>query len=267
MKNLKWRILDLYAVAVYLFLLSPIIVIILSSFTTTSYIVFPPKGFTLNWYKELLNYPEFADSFLLSIEVALCTTVIASIIGVLASLAVVRYEFKGKEVLINFFNSPMVIPTIVFGIALLQFFSLIGISAGPLALTLGHIILAVPYVMRLVIASLTGFNRSIEQAAMNLGASPLQVFFKITLPVIKSGVIAGAVFAFITSFDNLTVALFIISTDVVTLPVRIYSYIQFQYDPIITSLSSVIILFTIILIMIIERTVGVGRLFEADKKA
>jgi putative spermidine/putrescine transport system permease protein len=259
-------LLHLYAAGVYLFLLSPVIVVLLSSLTTTSYVVFPPKGLTLHWYKELLGHQEFIDSFLLSVGVAGFTTLISTILGTLTSLAVVRYEFKGKEVLTNFLGSPMVIPTVVFGTALLQYFSRIGIAAGPLALVLGHIILTVPYVMRLVVASLTGFNRSIEQAAMNLGAKPLQVFFKITLPVIKSGIIAGAVFAFITSFDDLTVALFIVSTDVVTLPVRIFSYIQYQYDPIITSLSSMIILLTIILIFVIERVFGVGRLFDVKKK-
>lgn len=264
-KKLKW-LLNGYAVMIYLFLLAPVIVVLLSSLTTTSYVVFPPRGITLHWFKELAEHPEFLDSFLLSAGVAAGTTVISVVIGTLASLALVRCEFRGKEVLANGFNSPMIIPTVVFGVALLQFFSQIGIAAGPLALMLGHIILTIPYVMRLVVASLTGFNRSIEQAAMNLGATPVQVFFKVTLPVIKSGMIAGAVFAFITSFDDLTVALFIVSTDVVTLPVRIFSYIQYQYDPIITSLSSTIIVLTILLIFVIERCFGVGRLFAIQKK-
>jgi putative spermidine/putrescine transport system permease protein len=259
-KKSKW-FLHLYASGIYLILLAPVIVVILSSLTTTEYVIFPPKGLTLRWYKELLGHQEFIDSFFLSASVAAGTTLISTTIGTLASLALVRNQFKGKEVLINFFGSPMVIPTVVFGIALLQYYSRIGLAAGPLALILGHIILTVPYVMRLVVASLTGFNRSIEQAAANLGAKPLQVFFKITLPVIKSGMIAGAAFSFITSFDDLTVALFIVSTDVVTLPVRIFSYIQYQYDPIITSVSSLIIIMTIVLIFVIERVFGVGRLF------
>lgn len=260
----KW-ILNLYVFLVYLFLLGPVIVIILSSLTETEYVVFPPKGMTLKWYAELLNHPEFMESLSLSAGVAAGTALIATAIGTMASMALVRYHFRGKEVLMNLFGSPLLIPSVVFGVALLQYFSMIGLAASPVALVLGHIILTVPYVVRLVVASLVGFNRSIEQAAANLGATPFQVFYKITLPVIKSGIIAGAIFSFITSFDDLTVALFIVSTDVVTLPVRIFTYIQYQYDPIITSVSSVMILITIVLMIVIERIFGVGKLFAVRK--
>jgi putative spermidine/putrescine transport system permease protein len=256
----KWALRG-YVSLIYLFLLAPVVVILLSSLTETEYVTFPPKGITLRWYAELLNHPEFIQSFGLSFGVAAGTALIATALGTLASLALVRHDFRGKAVVTQFFGSPMLIPSVVFGIALLQYFSWMGLAASPLALILGHIILTVPYVIRLVMASLVGCNRTIEQAAMNLGATPLQVFFHITLPVIKSGIIAGAVFAFITSFDDLTVALFIVSTDVVTLPVRIFTYIQYQYDPIITSVSSIMIFITILLMIVIERIFGVGRLY------
>lgn len=248
---------------VYIFLLAPIVVVLLSSLTTTEYIVFPPEGLTLRWYTELIEHPEFMQSFTLSIIVAFGTAIISTAIGTLASLAVVRRQFKGKTAIVQLVGSPLLIPSVVFGVALLQFYSWIGLAASPLALILGHIILTVPFVMRLVVASLVGFDRSIEQAALNLGAGPMKVFFQITLPIIKSGVIAGAIFAFITSFDDLTVALFIVSTDVVTLPVRIYTYMQYQYDPIITSVSSIMILFTVVLMLIIERVLGVGKVFSS----
>ncbi|MBU8732149.1 MULTISPECIES: ABC transporter permease [Cytobacillus] len=248
---------------VYIFLLAPILVVLLSSLTTTEYIVFPPEGLTLRWYTELIEHPEFMQSFTLSIIVAFGTAIISTAIGTLASLAVVRRQFKGKTAIVQLVGSPLLIPSVVFGVALLQFYSWIGLAASPLALILGHIILTVPFVMRLVVASLVGFDRSIEQAALNLGAGPMKVFFQITLPIIKSGVIAGAIFAFITSFDDLTVALFIVSTDVVTLPVRIYTYMQYQYDPIITSVSSIMILFTVVLMLVIERVLGVGKVFSS----
>jgi putative spermidine/putrescine transport system permease protein len=248
---------------VYIFLLAPIVVVLLSSLTTTEYIVFPPEGLTLRWYTELIEHPEFMQSFTLSIIVAFGTAIISTAIGTLASLAVVRRQFKGKTAIVQLVGSPLLIPSVVFGVALLQFYSWIGLAASPLALILGHIILTVPFVMRLVVASLVGFDRSIEQAALNLGAGPMKVFFQITLPIIKSGVIAGAIFAFITSFDDLTVALFIVSTDVVTLPVRIYTYMQYQYDPIITSVSSIMILFTVVLMLVIERVLGVGKVFSS----
>ncbi|MCM3569248.1 ABC transporter permease [Neobacillus mesonae] len=262
-KKLPKFSLHFFCLLVYIFLAAPIVVVLLSSLTTTDYIVFPPKGITFKWYAELVNHPEFMQSFTLSIIVAFGTSIIATIIGTMASIAVVRYEFKGKSVITQLVGSPLLIPSVVFGVALLQFYSWIGIAASPIALVIGHIILTIPFVMRLVVASLVGFDRSIEQAAMNLGAGSLRVFFQITLPIIKSGVIAGAIFAFITSFDDLTVALFIVSTDVVTLPVRIYTYMQYQYDPIITSISSIMILLTVVLMVVIERVLGVGKVFAS----
>jgi len=251
---------------VYLFLLAPIVVVLLSSLTTTEYIVFPPKGITLRWYLELIEHAEFMQSFLLSVVVALGTSLVSTVIGTLASLAIVRRSFPGKTAIIQLIGSPLLIPSVVFGVALLQFYSWIGLAASPLALILGHIILTVPFVLRLVVASLVGFDRSIEQAARNLGAGPFTVFFRITLPMIKSGVIAGAIFSFITSFDDLTVALFIVSTDVVTLPVRIYTYMQYQYDPIITSVSSIMIVFTVVLMVVIEKVLGVGKVFMSKQQ-
>ncbi|WP_257347364.1 ABC transporter permease [Pseudalkalibacillus decolorationis] len=264
----KWpkALLNLYVWLVFIFLMAPVIVILLSSLTKTEYIVFPPKGITFRWYSELLNHPEFIQSFWLSVSVALGTAILSTLIGTLASIAVVRYEFKGKEAVIQLTGSPLLIPSVVLGVALLQFYSWIGLSTSPLALVIGHIIITIPFVMRLVVASLVGFNRSIEYAAMNLGATPIKAFFHITLPVIRSGVLAGGIFAFITSFDDLTVALFIVSTDVVTLPVRIFTYMQYQYDPIITSVSSVMIVLTVVLMLVIEKVLGVGKLFAVNKK-
>ncbi|ABO68567.1 MULTISPECIES: ABC transporter permease [Geobacillus] len=260
-KRLYNFIFHSFCFVVYVFLLAPIIVVLLSSLTTTEYIVFPPKGITLKWYIELVNHPEFTQSFVLSVIVALGTSLFSTFIGTLASIAIVRYQFKGKATIVQLVGSPLLIPSVVFGVALLQFYSWIGLATSPMALIIGHIILTVPFVVRLVVASLVGFDRSIEQAARSLGAGAFKVFFQITLPIIKSGVIAGAIFSFITSFDDLTVALFIVSTDVVTLPVRIFTYMQYQYDPIITSVSSIIILFTVVLMVIIEKVLGVGKVF------
>jgi putative spermidine/putrescine transport system permease protein len=256
-------LLAIYSVVILLFLLTPIIVIVLSSFTETNFIAFPPEGFSLKWYRAILDHPEFIQSLTLSIYVALGTALIATLFGTLAALALVRYEFKGKEAIIQLIQSPLLIPSIVIGIALLQFYTWIGIAASPVALIIGHVILAIPFVVRLVTANLVNFNRTIEDAAYILGASKINVFFQITLPIIKSGVIAGGIFAFITSFDDLTVSLFIVSTDIVTLPVRIYTYMQYQYDPIITSISTIMIVLTVILIVVIERIIGVGKLFSA----
>ncbi|AXI10404.1 ABC transporter permease subunit [Oceanobacillus sp. 143] len=264
-RKLPKILLNIHVFLVLVFLLAPIVVIAASSFTQSDFIAFPPEGLSLKWYADILNHPEFIESFYLSVRVALGTALVATIIGTLASLAVVRYEFRGKEAIIQLTSSPLMMPTVVLGIALLQYYAWIGLAPSTTALIFGHIILAVPYVMRLVVASLAGFDRTIEKAAMNLGASPLRVFFQVTLPTIKSGIIAGGVFAFITSFDDLTVALFIVSTDVVTLPVRIFTYMEWQYDPLITSVSTMIIMITVVLMLIIEKILGVGKMLDPKK--
>ncbi|UOK58620.1 ABC transporter permease [Bacillus sp. OVS6] len=172
---------------VYVFLLAPIVVVLMSSLTTTDYIVFPPKGLTLKWYVELVEHPEFMQSLVLSIIVAVGTSMIATAIGTLASIAVVRRQFKGKTAIVQLVGSPLLIPSVVFGVALLQFYSWIGLAASPLALIIGHIILTVPFVMRLVVASLAGFDRSIEQAAMNLGLGKLKCFSKLLFLLLNPG--------------------------------------------------------------------------------
>lgn len=246
---------------VYAFLMLPIVVILLSSLTRTEYVVFPPQGLTFRWYEEILKHDEFIQSFWLSLRVALVVSALSTILGTLAAMALVRYRFYGRDMLQVLFLSPLMLPSVVIGVALLQYFTRLGLASTPLALILGHVIITSPYVVRLVMAGLAGFDRSLELAAMNLGASPRQAFFKITLPVVKSGVIAGGAFAFILSFDDLTVALFISGANMVTLPIRIYTYLDYAYDPIITAVSTVLILITAGLMIVIERALGVGRFF------
>ncbi|CAB3390717.1 ABC transporter permease [Kyrpidia spormannii] len=252
-----------YLGLLYLFILAPIIVVVASSFTRTNYIVFPPKGFTVRWYGELAqNHPEFLASLGVSIAVGLGTALGATALGTLAALALERYPVPGRRALQELFGSPLVIPSVVLGVALLQWYSAVGIATSILSLIIGHFIIAFPYVVRLVTAKLIDFREShVERAAANLGATPWQVFWKITLPMIRSGIIAGAVFAFVTSFDDLTVALFVVSTDVQTLPVRLFNYMQYNYDPVVTAISSLMVLLSVVMMVVMERAMGIGQVF------
>lgn len=256
---------QLVTALVVLFLISPVVVTVLASLTTTDYVIFPPQGITLRWYMEVLNHPEFIESFVLSLGVAMTTAAVATVLGTLAALALVRYRFTGRDLLQAFFLSPLMLPSVVLGVGLLQFYSRLGLAASPGALVLGHLVITVPYVIRLVSASLAGFDRNLERAAANLGATPLQVLGKVTLPIIKSGILAGLAFAFVVSFDDLTIALFVVSTDVVTLPVRIFSYLQYAYDPLITSVSTLLILFAIAVMVSLERILGIGHLIRSQR--
>ena len=253
----------IYVIAVYAFLLAPILVVVLASLTKTSFVVFPPRGITLAWYAAIPAHPEFVASLILSLIVATGTAIVSGTLGTLAALAIVRERVPGAGLWLAALSSPLVIPTVVLGIALLQWFTLIALPAGPLPLILGHTLLAMPYVVRLVAAGLAGIDPTLERAAAGLGAASFQRFRLVTLPLVTSSIVAGALFAFITSFDDLTVALFIVSTNVMTLPVRIYNYMQFNYDPLITSVATVMIFLSFVLVVIVERVIGVGRVFTA----
>lgn len=244
-------------------LLVPLAAIVATSFTTLNYVTFPPQGFTLRWYGEALGKQEFLDSFVLSLGIALVTAVLATLLGAPVAVALVRYRFAGRDLVNAFFMSPLILPTVVIGIALLQFYNQVRIGSTAASLVLGHVIVTTPFAIRLIAASLTGLDPAIERAARNLGAPPLRAFRLATLPLIRPGLMAGAVFAFITSFDNVTISIFLATPRMVTLPVRIYNLWDQPMYPWLIAICSLIILWTVILIAIVERAVSVRGLFGA----
>ncbi len=247
--------------AIVALLLLPLVVIVLTSFTTLGYVSFPPEGFTLRWYGEALGKREFLESFWLSLGVAAVTALLATVLGAPVAVALARYRFAGRALLTAFFMSPLILPTVVIGIALLQFYNRIGLGASPASLVLGHVIITTPYAIRLAMASLTGLDPSVERAARNLGAPPLRAFLAVTLPLIRPGVTAGALFAFITSFDNVTISVFLATPRLVTLPVRIYNLWDQPIYPWLVAICSLVILWTVALIAVVERAVSVRGLF------
>jgi len=252
-KKVNVRLIPLYIVCgvVLLFLIFPIFIVIPISFSSSLYLEFPPKGFSLQWYRKFFNSYEWTSSLFISIQVAVATTILATILGTLASFSFVRGKFKGKEALYPFMLSPMVIPIIIFAIACYFFFSklhLIGTKTGLIA---AHTILAVPFVMINVSATLKGFDVNLEKAALNLGANHIQAFLHVTFPLIRPGIVAGALFAFITSFDEIVIAMFISGTSAVTLPKRMLEGIRSEINPTISAVSSIEIIAVIIILLTI----------------
>ena len=203
------RILLTFNVLVYFFVLMPILVVIPVSFSQTQYLVFPPQGFSLRWYMNFFSTPELVDSLWLSLRLAATTTVICTVLGTMVALALVRYQYPGRRAIREFFLSSIVMPRLVLGIALLMFLSKTFLSGHFGGLLLAHIVVAFPYVVRTVSASLFGLDRTLEEAGASLGAAPMMVFRTITLPLLKPGIVAGAIFAFVTSFDELVMTLFL----------------------------------------------------------
>jgi putative spermidine/putrescine transport system permease protein len=243
------------------FILAPIVVVCLVAFTPEGYLSLPTSGLSLRWFRAIADYPEFIRAFRDSLWLAALSSTIAVLFAVPAALAVARHRFRGREAVLGFFMSPLMIPHVVLGIAFLRFFTTIGLGGTFLGLVLSHIVIVMPFALRLVLAASTGMDRAVERAAVSLGAGSVTVFRRVTLPLILPGVVSGWVLAFITSFDEVTMTVFIASPATITLPVRMFLYIQDNIDPLVTSVSAALILLTVIVMIILDRLVGLDRLF------
>jgi putative spermidine/putrescine transport system permease protein len=228
-------------ILVGLYLLAPVLVVVATSVTTTAYPVFPPRGFTMRWFGDFLQNPEFMSGVRLSALLALAATLIATCLGTVAALGLARGPRRPRAALAALFLSPIVFPAVVLGLALLIFYSRTGLAGSFAGMVAAHVVVVTPFVVRLVAASLAEFDDSVEEAARNLGAGWLRVFFQVTLPIIRPGVVAGAVFAFIISFDELVVTLFLAGPGLQTLPIRIYTFVQYNSTPVISAISTMLI--------------------------
>jgi putative spermidine/putrescine transport system permease protein len=247
-------------VLIYLFILSPILIIIPASFGDAEIIAAIPERFSLRWYRNFLDTPELVSAMLLSFRLAAVSMAIALAIGLLAALALVRFRFPGRDAARALVMAPMVIPGLILGLALLIFFSRIRLAGTFGSLVLAHVVVCVPYAIRTLSAGLQGMDEALVQAAMSLGATRLVAFRTITLPLLKAAVLASAIFTFVTSLDELVVTLFLTGPRLSTLPVEMYNYIEVTSDPTIAAISVLLIVFTSAVVLIVERLVGFGDL-------
>ncbi|CRK76279.1 Inner membrane ABC transporter permease protein YdcV [Nereida ignava] len=256
----------LFSLVFVSFMLAPIVVVIGVSFTPEGFLEFPPSGVSLRWFRAILDNPEFITAAWISLKLGIASATLATVLAVPAALAIGRGRFAGRDALQALFLSPLMVPTVVLGIAFLRFLSLLGLNGTFIGLMLCHAIIITPFILRLVLASVAGLDRSVEKAAISLGAKPLTVFRRVTLPAIMPGMIGGWMLAFITSFDELTVTVFIVNPSTTTLPVRLFSHITQTTDPLVASVSAVAILFTVALMLLIDRLYGLDRLLIGEGK-
>ena len=242
---------------VMIFLLAPLVVIVIASFTPTAIITFPPQGFSLKWYANIFHSStHFMDGLVNSLKLGLLATVLDVFLGVTAALSVCRYDFKGKNALLNYFTSPMYVPSVAFAFVLLQVYSQIGGIPGMVRLLIGHLVIILPYIVRNTVSVLHVFNWTLEDAATSLGANPVQVFFKITVPLAKPGILAGALLAFLYSFDEVALSSLLSTPRFVTLPIRIMNYMELTFDSTLAAISTLLILGALALIVLMEKFVG-----------
>lgn len=241
-----------YCLIMYLFLFMPISVIVVNSFNATTmkpYLSW--KGFTLDWYSKLWTNTTLLDSFKTTMIIGISATVLSTVIGTLAAVGMYRYKFKGKNIINNLLYIPVVIPEIVLGIALLTIFSTVNIPRGMLTLILAHVTFCIPYVIFNVRARLSGYDSSVEEASMDLGASRLRTFFEVTLPILAPGITGGAMLAFTLSIDDVIISYFV-NGQVKTFPLKVMESIKSGVAPDVNALSSLILIGTILLVVLTQ---------------
>ncbi len=237
-------------VIAFAYLILPILVVVAAPFGDTGYLAFPPKGFTFRWYSAALADTRYFGGFLTSLKIGVITALISSVVGILAAYGLTRYEFPSRFLVEALFLSPLILPTLVLAVGLSLYFAKIGFVSGTSRLIAAHLVVCIPYVIRVTLPILRRFDRTLEEAAQNLGATPFQTFYLILLPVIRPGIIAGAVMAFITSFDEVVLALFLAAPGEPTLPVMIYSAVQLGFEPTVAAVSGLLVLLTVILMLL-----------------
>ena len=254
-----WVAIWTLALAGLLYLLLPTLIIVLASFTAGEYITFPPHGLSLRWFARLMALEEVRTSAWRSLIVATAATAVAVVLGVAVAFPLVRGRFAGREALNAFLMSPLILPSLVYGLAGLMFVSAIGVPLSVPVLVLSHVAIIVPYVIRTTAASLALLDPHLEEAARSLGANAWKTFLRVILPNLLPGIATGAAFAFISSFDNLTVSLFLAGPRVETLPIRLFAMINFDLDPAAAAISAVLVLITFAVVLLAHWAVGLTR--------
>lgn len=222
------------------FLALPVLVVVPLSFSASPYLEFPPAGLSLQWYGRYLASARWMTATLFSLQIAAGTTVVALLLGVPAAFGLVRREFPGKGLVVAFFMAPIIVPYIITAIAVYFLFVRLGLIGSAPGLLVAHSLLALPKVIVIVAAALKGVDRNLERASLSLGAGPLVTFLRVTLPVIRPAVTTAALFAFLTSFDELILTMFITGPTSVTLPKQIWDAVRLEIDPTIAAASTLI---------------------------
>lgn len=258
--------LPVTVILVYVYILLPVVFVSWIAFFDQDLIVFPPEGYTLRWFVNAWERRAFSRGFSTSFQVAAVAMVFGVILGTLASIALVRYRFRGREALNTLLLSPLIVPGIVAGTAIYVFFVQLdnlfefGLKGTLPGLVAAHVMLTLPWTVRLISASLQGVDRAVEEAAMNLGASPWTTFRRVTFPMMRPGIVAASLFSFITSFENLELTLFLVGPGRTTLPVAVLNYLEFKVDPTIAAVAFIQIVIIGVLMLVTDRFVKISRI-------
>lgn len=242
--------LYIFGILVAFFLIAPTLVVIPMSFSSGRTLRFPPPGYSLRWYQNLFESPLWTDAIGNSLQLAIATALVATVVGTITALAMSRGKFPGYSIIQSLILSPIIIPAIIIAIGMFSTFVRWGISGTFFGLVIAHTILALPFVVINVMASLRTLDRNLEMAAANLGANPVRTFQHITLPIISPGVFAGALFAFITSWDEIVISIFLTDPGIRTLPVVMWNQVRTEVDPTIAAAATILTTITTLILII-----------------
>ncbi|MEQ8295601.1 MULTISPECIES: ABC transporter permease [Nitratireductor] len=250
------RSLVAFAAVVYIFLVGPLIIVIGAALSDTSYLTFPPQGLTFRWFENIFEISAFRRTIVTSMQLAFLATGLALLVGIPAAYALNRHRIQLPSWLSTVFVLPILVPEIVLGFSLLKSVAVGASLPIFLSLLIGHTLIVLPYCVRVISASLSSFDFSIEEAAISLGSRPAKTFFTIVLPNVRSGVIAAFILAFITSINDVSTSLFLTGPGISTLPIQILAHVEQFFDPTIASVSVLLMVLTVAVMAIVERTLG-----------
>jgi putative spermidine/putrescine transport system permease protein len=258
----RWRepaylTLAIFGLVVVFFLFAPMLIVIPMSVSDTPTIQFPPQGFTLRWYGNVFSDDQWSKALLNSLVVATATAIVASVFGTLAALGIRRSRFRGRKAIVVLLLSPLAVPLVIIAIGMYFVYVRWKVTGSAFGLILADVCLTVPFVLINVLASLTTLDRNLELAAMNLGASRWKTFRHVTLPIILPGVLAGGLFAFIQSWDEVVISLFLTTATFRTLPVQMWGQVRTQVDPTIAAVATTLFVVTTAVLLLIVRVRGV----------
>lgn len=251
-------------IMVAVLMLAPLLVVVGASFNETRFLAFPPSGFTLEWFGKVLANDKYLKAFLVSTQVALAAAFIATALGTLAAWAISKFEFRGRSVFYSFVMSPLLLPSIILAIGLLSVGTSYFGRPSLVLLAAGHIMITMPYVVRSVLGVMMNADPRLEEAARVLGARWWQRYLYVLIPVAAPGMVAGFFLSFIVSFDDAVIALFVRIPGVETLPMAIYSNLEFSADPSVAAVSSLSMLLSAVAVVVVDRTIGLGKAFGVD---
>lgn len=258
--------LGAFVLAFFVFLLAPIAIVVLFSFSDANFVSFPIERFSLRWYERMVEYRPFLTSLAFSLQLAAMSAMLAAVVGIPAALALVRSRSHVAQVLTTLLLAPLSMPMILLGVALLYYLSWMGLGVSVTSLLIGHTVVAIPYVVRTVAAVYQHVGPSFEESARILGANRWQAFVHVTLPLIRPGIISGALFSVLVSLDNLPLSLFFTGATTNTLPVVMLAYQQNQFDPAIGAISTVQMLVAIAALLLMQRFAGLHHVVNQNPR-